>query len=492
MKAKFENTVFRFTIYGILFGLCFPMFSCITFCTLSEGGFSFSKAADLHATNLLQQVIDLAPFVLGCIGYIIGVKQKSLEDSKKRIEELYEITEKFYPVKFLQFLKKNDAFVTLGDNLEIEAAILFTDIRDFTKLSEKLSPKEVMDFVNEYLKVCVPIIERHGGIIDKFIGDSIMVVYPTIPEEALDSVIEMKKALDIYNEQRLLSGKQLIRTGFGLHYGKLALGTIGTERRMQTTVFGDAVNLASRVESLTKEFKTWVLMTGDFAIKVVNANRFHIREIDIAKLRGKEQSVPIYECYDIDDPGIISLKDSYKFDLLMAMNAYREGEFEEAEVALKEITLLNPADPIPLIYLNRCIEKKREIKEFVQGQKASILVVDDNEVIIHLLELYLKKYNCEVLSQTNGVLALSSIDNFLPKIIFLDYNLPDINGIDVAIILREKIAKLNLDTKIILMTAEEKTLLTEPIKNNTIDEFLQKPFQEKDVRKILDRYLLQY
>ncbi|MCX7998387.1 MAG: adenylate/guanylate cyclase domain-containing protein, partial [Leptospiraceae bacterium] len=323
MKAKFENTVARFTIYGILFGLCFPMFSCITFCSLSEGGFSFSKAVQLHATNLLQQVIDLAPFVLGFMGYLIGLKQKSLEDSKRRIEELYEITEKFYPVKFLQFLKKGTSFVTLGDNLEIEATILFTDIRDFTKLSEKLSPKEVMDFMNEYLAVCVPIIEKHGGIIDKFIGDSIMVVYPTIPEEALDSVIEMKKALDIYNEQRLLSGKQLIRTGFGLHYGKLALGTIGTEQRMQTTVFGDAVNLASRVESLTKEFKIWVLMTGDFAIKVANANRFHIREIDIAKVRGKAQSVPVYECYDIDDSGIISLKDSYKFDLLMAMNAYR-------------------------------------------------------------------------------------------------------------------------------------------------------------------------
>ncbi|MCX7998388.1 MAG: response regulator, partial [Leptospiraceae bacterium] len=171
---------------------------------------------------------------------------------------------------------------------------------------------------------------------------------------------------------------------------------------------------------------------------------------------------------------------------------YREGEFEEAEVALKEISLQNPADPIPLIYLNRCIEKKREIRQLQTGQKERVMVVDDNEVIIHLLELYLKKYDCEVFSETNGISALGSIDNFLPKIIFLDYNLPDINGIDVATIFREKITKLNLDTKIVLMTAEDRSLFQEYIQNSVVDEFLQKPFQEKDVRKILDRYLLEY
>ena len=490
MRVKFNNnTVLRFTIYGILFGICFPLFSCITFCTVQEGGFTFSKAFELHRTNLLQQVIDLAPFILGFMGYLIGSRQKSIEDSKKKIEELFEVTEKFYPVKFLQFLRKDSHFVSLGDNIEIEATILFTDIRGFTSLSEKLTPKEVMDFVNEYLAVCIPIIEKYGGIIDKFIGDSIMVIYPTSPEMALDSVIEMKKALDAYNEKRLLAGKQIVRTGFGLHFGKLALGTIGTEQRMQTTVLGDAVNLASRVEGLTKEFKTWILMTGDFAIKVAQANKFHIREIDIAKVRGKENSVPIYECYDADDAGIISLKDSYKFDLIMAMNAYREEEFSEAEVSLKEIASINPADPIPMIYLNRCQEKKRETRELYTKEKWGALVVDDNEVILHILDLYLRKENFEIVTQMNGILALSSFDNFLPQVVFLDYNLPDLNGIDVAILLKEKIQSKNLDTKIILMTAEDPDPFEKYIQDGIIDAFLQKPFQEKHVKQTLEKFL---
>lgn len=489
MKAKFNNTVFRFTFYGVLFGICFPIFSSFAFCIISEDGFTFSKALQLHKTNLLQQIIDLAPLILGITGYLIGLRQKSLEDSKLRIEQLLDLTEKFYPVKFLQFLKKDSDFVKLGDNIEIEASILFTDIRDFTRMSEKMTPKEVMDFVNEYLEVCIPIIEKYGGIIDKFIGDSIMVIYPSNPELALESVIETKKALDVYNEKRLLSGRQLVRTGFGLHYGKLALGTIGTKNRMQTTVFGDAVNLASRVESLTKEFRTWILMTGDFALKVAHSNQFHIREIDIAKIRGRDTSVPIYECYDTDSSGIISLKDSYKFDLIMAMNSYREGDFAEAESALREIMSINPADPIPIIYLNRCFEKIREAREISKRQKWSALVVDDNEVIVHLLELYLRKQNFEILSQINGILALSSFDSFLPKIIFLDYNLPDINGIDVASLLKEKIQRLNLDTKIILMTAEDRNLFEEYLARGIIDGFLQKPFQGTDVKEIINRLI---
>src|SRR5690606_11054959 len=127
-------------------------------------------------------------------------------------------------------------------------------IKDFTRLSEALSPKEAFDFINTFLGVVSPVIREHGGFIDKFIGDAIMALFPGPADQAVTAAVAMMDALKSLNIDRELKGLEPIRVGTGLHTGELMLGTIGEEMRMEGTVISDVVNTASRMEGLTKLF----------------------------------------------------------------------------------------------------------------------------------------------------------------------------------------------------------------------------------------------
>ncbi|HNA80352.1 MAG TPA: adenylate/guanylate cyclase domain-containing protein, partial [Turneriella sp.] len=149
------------------------------------------------------------------------------------------------------------------------ATIFFSDIRSFTAISEKLEPEEVVEFLNDYMTIMVRIIGQHQGIVDKFIGDAIMAVWG-VPESkgndalnAVNATIEMRNALLEFNKGRGSAKKPLIKIGCGLNTGAVLAGQIGSEDRLDYTVIGDAVNLASRVESLNKPFGTDILISQD-------------------------------------------------------------------------------------------------------------------------------------------------------------------------------------------------------------------------------------
>ncbi|MBP6741060.1 MAG: hypothetical protein KA146_13770, partial [Leptospiraceae bacterium] len=151
--------------------------------------------------------------------------------------------QRFVPEQFLKNLdKENILQVKKGDAKSLEMAVLFTDIRGFTSLSETIGTKETFAFLNRYLEIMEPIIESKGGFIDKFIGDAIMALFVE-PEKALEAAIAM---MEVTKEQILPDGSRL-KTGIGIHFGELILGTVGSENRLETTVIGDTVNLASRI-----------------------------------------------------------------------------------------------------------------------------------------------------------------------------------------------------------------------------------------------------
>ncbi len=186
---------------------------------------------------------------------------------------------------------------TLGGEL-VPVTVLFSDIRSFTSISETMEPRALLDFLNEYFTGMVESVMQHHGVVDKFIGDAIMAVFgapvpdPGDPLHAVNAALEMRTRLGKINESFKARGLPEIRAGIGLHSGQVVAGNMGHAERMEYTVIGDAVNLASRLEGMTKELKCDIILSEDLFKQVeaeVNAEPLHV-----IKVKGRDQEVMVY------------------------------------------------------------------------------------------------------------------------------------------------------------------------------------------------------
>ncbi|HEX4337584.1 MAG TPA: adenylate/guanylate cyclase domain-containing protein [Polyangiaceae bacterium] len=191
---------------------------------------------------------------------------------------------------------------TLGGEL-VPVTVLFSDIRSFTSISETMEPRALLDFLNEYFTGMVESVMHHHGVVDKFIGDAIMAVFgapvpdPQDPLRAVKAALEMRERLKKINEVFKERGLPEIRSGIGLHSGQVVAGNMGHAERMEYTVIGDAVNLASRLESMTKELKCDVILSEDLYRQVqefVNAEPLHK-----IKVKGRDQEVMVYRLIEL-------------------------------------------------------------------------------------------------------------------------------------------------------------------------------------------------
>jgi len=231
---------------------------------------------------------------------------------------------------------------------------LFTDIREFTSLSEVMTPKETFDFLNDYLSRMEPVISRNQGFIDKYIGDSIMALFTGNVENAIDAAIEMRAALADFNLQRKLDNKLPVNSGIGIHTGNLMLGIVGGHGRMDSTVVSDAVNLASRVEGLTKIYGTSLIISQDTLIKLQDPGRYNYRFLDVVKVKGKKEAVYIFEVLDGEPEEVKRLKIETKPEFGRALQLYKNKEFDEASAIFKRVYQLNPDDRGAELYIARC------------------------------------------------------------------------------------------------------------------------------------------
>ena len=208
---------------------------------------------------------------------------------------------KFVPRQFLDRLaKKGLGNIALGEADSGVVTILFADIRSFTSLSETLSPQELLNFLNTYFERMNSPIHANGGFIDKFIGDAIMCLFidedPAIgARNAVRTSLDMLAALQSYNEQRKREGSGPISIGLGIHTGETVIGTVGSADRMDSTVLGDAVNLASRIESLTKQYEVQILISSSTYGHIASDPTISCREIGVVTVRGREKPDTIYE-----------------------------------------------------------------------------------------------------------------------------------------------------------------------------------------------------
>lgn len=280
---------------------------------------------------------------------------QKLKDYIANISRMNKANSRFVPRQFLDFLgKESIADIKLGDQVQKEMTILFSDIRSFTSISEEMTPKENFDFLNNYLGYMEPVIRNNHGFIDKFIGDSIMALFGDKAEDAINAAIEMRIKLLEFNNVMSQFGKPPIESGIGIHTGLLMLGIVGGEGRMDGTVISDAVNLSSRLEGLTKIYGGSIIISEDTLIKLNDPSQYNYRFLDIVKVKGKKEAVYIFEILDGEPEKIKQLKIKTKDLFSNALQLYKNGEFKKAEKYFKETYEIDKFDKAAAIYIERC------------------------------------------------------------------------------------------------------------------------------------------
>ena len=269
----------------------------------------------------------------------------NLNQLNLHLKNLNSTYEKFVPKQLLEFLgKKSILDIKLADAVQKEMAIFFSDIRNFTSMSEKMSPKDNFEFLNSYLKRIGPVIRKHGGFIDKYIGDAIMALFHQNTEGALQAAIELHAVVTNFNAQRVSKNLEPIKVGIGIHVGECMLGTIGEQERMDGTVISDAVNLASRLESLTKVYNSKILISESVVEKLKNTQEYKLRILGNVAVRGKEKKILIYEVLDPlskeEYDAYLQTEESYK----KAIQSLLEENYDRASYYFQVVLNKNPHD----------------------------------------------------------------------------------------------------------------------------------------------------
>jgi adenylate cyclase len=192
--------------------------------------------------------------------------------------------------------------VNLGGEAR-DVSILFSDIRNFTGMSEEMTPEQVVSFLNDYFSEMVDAVFENGGVLDKFIGDGLMAVFgslgdqPDHPRRAVLAALRMKALLAKINGVRSIAGKKPIAIGVGIHTDQVVVGNIGSRKRLEYTVVGDGVNTASRLQGLNKDFGTTILISETTYAAV--QHEFECRLMPEAQLRGKTKELKFYEVVSV-------------------------------------------------------------------------------------------------------------------------------------------------------------------------------------------------
>jgi len=278
-----------------------------------------------------------------------------LEKALAAEEKLTDAYGRFVPHQFLHFLGYESILdVKLGDQIQKEMSVLFSDIRDFTALSETMTPEENFQFINAYLSRMEPAIAENNGFIDKYIGDAIMALFDGCADNAVKAGIAMLEQLNEYNTTRITPDRPLLQIGIGINTGSLMLGTVGGQNRMDSTVISDAVNLASRIENLTKEYGVSMLITHNTFIQLEEV--YDLRLIDRVKVKGKSKMITVYEVFAADLPELRQKKLDTKTIFEQALVLYHTNRFIEATILFSECMQHNPADNVAQIYMQRCLK----------------------------------------------------------------------------------------------------------------------------------------
>ena len=272
--------------------------------------------------------------------------------AQKREQKIRNIFQKYVPVDVIdQFMERPESML-VGDSRIL--AVLFSDIRGFTRISESMAPEQIVESLNTYFTEMVDIVLKRNGIVDKYIGDAIMaffgapVKHDDDVSQAVHTGFDMLETLEVFNSRQDRRKRPQFRIGIGLNYGVVTIGNIGSEKKMDYTVIGDMVNLASRLEELTKIYDVPFLVSESVYAKV--KKEMPCRLIDKVMVKGKTQGTRIF--YPKRQIGKAEAK-GWKIHN-MGANLYYKREFEKAFKYFIYAREFLENDPILPIFLNRC------------------------------------------------------------------------------------------------------------------------------------------
>jgi class 3 adenylate cyclase len=283
--------------------------------------------------------------------------EKNIREAREREEamrRIHEITVKFVPREFIRSLGKEVITdVRLGDQVEREVTVLFSDIRDFTTLSEQMTPAENFFFVSSFNELMGPIIRRNNGFINQYLGDAIMAIFPGTADDAMSAAVEMQYALNEFNGVRRLHNQQPIQIGIGMHTGPLIMGITGDELRLDATTISDTVNTAARIENLTKHFKASIILTNETLQQLAHPENFKLRHLGMVRVKGKKNLLSIHECFSGNVEQQLQLKLATLSAFSDAMAYYLDKTFEKAAAAFQNVIDTDPADLTAKIFLRK-------------------------------------------------------------------------------------------------------------------------------------------
>jgi adenylate cyclase len=274
--------------------------------------------------------------------------EKNIKEAKEREEamrRLYEVTGKFVPYEFIDSL--GHAVITdikLGDQVQKIVTVLFSDIRNYTTLSEGMTPEENFRFICSFNEKMGPIIRKNKGFINQYLGDAIMAIFPGNAKDALSAAVEMQLSLKELNDSRIYQNMTPIFIGIGMHSGPLIMGITGDKDRLDATTISDTVNTAARIESLTKFYKASIILSDASMQQIENTDQFHLRHLGLVQLKGKQKPIRIHECFSGNHINDLQCKINSLDVFNEGMINYVNKSFENAKKAFGEVTRLNPED----------------------------------------------------------------------------------------------------------------------------------------------------
>ena len=264
---------------------------------------------------------------------------------------------RFVPEAFLGHLGKGSITeVALGDQTELPMTVLFSDIRGFTARAESADVSHAFSLLNAYLGRMVPLIEASGGVVDKYMGDAIMALFPEPggADIALQVALGMLGRLADFNQELAARGEPPLFMGIGLHTGTVMLGTIGSAARMDGTAIGDTVNLASRVEGVTKRYGIALALSGATHDALAYPSNYLLRLIDRVQVLGRGRPVDVHEVFEADPPQRVARKRENQTRIAEAVAAYQAHQFAACEEQCRLVLLLDPEDEVAAMYIKRC------------------------------------------------------------------------------------------------------------------------------------------
>jgi len=305
--------------------------------------------------NLYLDQLGVSLAILLPSAIISGIKFMSEESQKRYIKEVFS---KYMAPRVVEELIKDPGKLQLGGELR-NISIFFSDVAGFSSISEKLTPQELVALLNEYLSEMTDIILKYEGTVDKYEGDAIIaffgapLAFEDHPERVCFAAIDMKRRLAELREEWRKKGTFELRVRMGINTGDAVVGNMGSRQRMDYTMMGDAVNLASRLEGANKYYGTYTMISESTYARVKNS--VDVRELDLIRVVGKEEPIKVYELL-----GRKGTLPDYMYEMLQKYNEglmlFRERRWEDAQSAFKAGLRIVPDDAPCKTYIERCKE----------------------------------------------------------------------------------------------------------------------------------------